>query len=267
MSEAGVANKSAFRQILNSAGFTLAEMLISLVILSAVGLGAYSIIMGVTSSQKKLEQTLERGFNSFTYKPRNIPLQPLRLGFVNKLGWLRVPSVHAFINISQAQLDWLKKGTPTDLSKVEIRGDLVNREMIVSIVSDDARLEEPVWTKCESDREVFVDCQPFKKGLSSVKLTISERAQQLAIIRLQAAWPGIPTNHPYKRSPEYTIAIPLARDCDLPIDVPGIPKYLLHNGTHILEGSPNESGCIPTFKTYHCINGLVKVTDGERFCP
>lgn len=262
-----MAIKIAFRQIANSAGFTLAEMLISLVILSAVGLGAYSIIIGVTTSQKKLERALERGFNSFTYKPRNIPLQPMRLGFVNKLGWLRVPSIHAFINPSQAELDWLRKGAPIDLANLQLRGDLVNREMSVSIVSDDARLEEPVWTKCESDREVRVECSAFARGQARVRLTISERAKQLAIFRLQAAWPGLPDNHPYKHSPEYTVAIPLARDCELATDIPGIPKFLFHNGFHVLEGRPNESGCIPKFQTYHCINGLVKVTDGERFCP
>ena len=70
-------------------------MMMSLVILSVVGLGAYAIIIGVTSSQKKLEQALERGFNSFSYKRQNVPLQPLRIGMVNRLGWMRIASPHA----------------------------------------------------------------------------------------------------------------------------------------------------------------------------
>lgn len=230
-----------------SAGFTLVEMLISLVILSVVGLGAYAIIMGVTSSQKKLEQTLERGFNSFTYKPRNIPLQPLRIGMMNKLGWMRVASRFAYLG-----------GT--------LQGDLVNRDFHFSIVSDDARLEEPVWIKCQGDKDIQVDCQPFLKGKSLVRINLGARARGQAIFRLQAEWPGLPANHPYKRSPEYTYTIPLARDCEIASNNPEAPKFLLHSGSWIENGPKLDSGCIPKFKNYHCIDGHVTVTDGERVC-
>lgn len=223
-------------------------MMMSLVILSVVGLGAYAIIIGVTSSQKKLEQTLERGFNSFSYKRRNIPLQPLRIGMMNRLGWMRVASPHAMVN-----------GV--------LQGDLVNREFGLSIVSDDARLEEPVWIKCEGDKDVKAECQPFTKGQSMLRITLGERARGFAIVRIQAEWPGLPSNHPYKRSPEYTYTIPLARDCEFMSQTPGAPKFLLHNGSWTENGPPKESGCIPTFKTYHCIDGNLKESAGERFCP
>lgn len=231
-----------------SAGFTLIEMLMSLVILSIVGLGAYAIIIGVTSSQKKLEQTLERGFNSFSYKPRNIPLQPLRIGMINRLGWMRVASPNAYVG---------------DV----LQGDLVNREFGLTIVSDDARLEEPVWVKCVGDKDIRAECSPFIKGKSLLRLTLSDRARSLAIVRLQAEWPGLPANHPYKRSPEYTYAIPIARDCDLVSEAPNAPRFLTHNGIWQENGPAKESGCVPTFKTYHCIDGVLKESAGERVCP
>jgi prepilin-type N-terminal cleavage/methylation domain-containing protein len=251
----------------NAAGFTLAEMMISLVILSAVGLGAYSVIMGVTSSQKKLEQALERGFNSFAYKPRNTPLQPLRIGFQNKLGWMRIPSVHALIDPTQEQLNWLRKGTPTDLRSLKIFGDGINRHMAVSIVSDDARLEDPVWVKCEGDQDIRVECLTFQNGQASVVVTIGARAQQLAALRLRAAWPSLPEKHPYKYSPEYSLAIPLARDCEMQTEIPKMPKFLLHNSVHRVEGPTNASGCIPKFQIYQCLNGQIKIDERERYCP
>jgi prepilin-type N-terminal cleavage/methylation domain-containing protein len=232
-------------------GFTLVEMAISLVILSVVGLGAYAIIVSVTDSQKKLEKTLERGFNSFSYKRRNIPLQPLRIGMINRLGWMRVASPNAYSN-----------GV--------LQGDLVNREFGLSIVSDDARLEEPVWVTCLGDKDIRAECSPFLKGKSMLRITLGERARGFAIVRLQAEWPGLPANHPYKRSPEYTYTIPIARDCEFVSQNPqsnDAPKFLLHNGMWQENGPPTNTGCFPTFKTYHCIDGVIKESAGERVCP
>jgi len=199
-------------------------------------------------AQLKLERAVEKGFGNFNYKPRNLPLQPLKLGFNVRPGWFRVPSPHAV------------------LENGRIAGEIVNSALYVTILSDDARLENPVWVKCEGDKEVIVDCSNFQNGKAFVSFKLSERTSGIAIARVQAEWPSLPTNHPYKRSPEYVFSTPLVRDCTLASQTPNAPKYLLHNHTFTETVPPGVEICTETFKLYSCLNGTVTVTDHQRVC-
>lgn len=229
-------------------GFTLTEIMVSLVVLSIVGLGAYTVMQSTIDAQMKLERTIEKGFGSFNYKPRNLPLQPLQLGFKMRPGWFRVVSPHAILPNGQ------------------VEGDLVNTTLTMTILSDDARLENPVWIKCEADKEVKVSCSNFQNGLSIVSFKLSERTANIALARVQAEWPSLPANHPYKRSPEYVLATPLARDCVLVTESPTAPKYLRHNNRFMETVPPGLATCTPNFKIYRCLNGSVTVTDHQRVC-
>ena len=217
-------------------------------VLSIVGLGAYTVMQSTIDAQLKLERAVEKGFGNFNYKPRNLPLQPLKLGFTVRPGWFRVPSPHAV------------------LSDGRIAGDLINTTLTVTILSDDARLENPVWIKCEGDKDVKVDCSKFENGKAFVSFKLSERTAKLAIARVQAEWPSLPATHPYKRSPEYVYTTPLTRDCPLVTQTPTAPKYLLHNNTFTETVPPGMTTCTPSFKIYTCLNGTVTVTDHQRVC-
>lgn len=199
-------------------------------------------------AQNKLERAVEKGFGKFNYKPRNLPLQPLKLGFTVRPGWFRVPSPHAV------------------LSDGRVAGDLVNTTITVTILSDDARLENPVWIKCEGDKDVKVDCSNFEGGKAFVSFRLSERAAGIALARVQAEWPSLPVNHPYKRSPVYTYTTPLSRDCPLVTQAPNAPKYLLHNNSFRENVPPGSEMCTEMFRIYTCLNGSVTVTDHQRVC-
>lgn len=229
-------------------GFTLPEIMISLVVLSIVGLGAYTVMQSTIDAQAKLERAVEKGFGSFNYKPRNLPLQPLKLGFLVRPGWFRVPSPHAV------------------LPDGAVEGDIVNTTLGITILSDDARLENPVWTKCEGDKDVKVTCSKFAEGKATVSFQLSERTAGIAIARVQAEWPSLPANHPYKRSPEYVFTTPLSRDCPLITETPTAPKYLLHNHFFLESVPADAKTCTEKFKVYRCLNGKVTVHDHEKVC-
>ncbi len=229
-------------------GFTLTEMVVSLVVLSIVGLGAYSVMQSSIGAQLKLERTVEKGFGSFNFKPRNLPLQPLKLGFTVRPGWFRVPSTHAVLPDGQ------------------ILGDLVVRSLGITILGDDARLENPVWIKCEGDNTVIVNCSKFENGKATVTFKLNDRTPSMAIARVQAEWPSLPSNHPYKRSPEYVYTTPLSRDCPLTTQTPNAPKYLLHNNWFIESVPPGLSTCTEAFRVYVCYNGIVTATEHQRVC-
>ncbi len=229
-------------------GFTLPEILISLVVLSIVGLGAYTVMQSTIDAQIKLERAVEKGFGSFNYKPRNLPLQPLKLGFKVRPGWFRIPSPHAI------------------LPNGKVEGDLVNTTLTMTILSDDARLENPVWVKCESDKEVNVQCGKFENGIAMVSFKLTERTSGIAIARVQAEWPSLPVNHPYKRSPEYILTTPLARDCGLVTETKDAPKYLRHGNIFMETVPPGSTMCTVNFKIYRCLNGTVTVNDHQRVC-
>lgn len=229
-------------------GFTLPEILISLVVLSIVGLGAYTVMQSTIDAQFKLERAVEKGFGSFNYKARNLPLQPLKLGFSVRPGWFRVPSPHAI------------------LPNGKVFGDIVNTTLGVTILSDDARLENPVWIKCEADKGLLVECSKFEQGRARVKFILSERTAGIAIARVQAEWPSLPEGHPYKRSPEYIYTTPLARDCAFSSQATNAPKFLLHNHVFVENVPAEATTCTPTYKIYSCLNGTITVTDHQRAC-
>ena len=171
-------------------------------------------------AQMKLERTIEKGFGSFNYKPRNLPLQPLKLGFKVRPGWFRIPSPHAY----------LPNG------------------------------------KVEGDKEVKVTCSKFQNGAATVSFQMTERTSGIAMARVHAEWPSLPAAHPYKRSPEYILKTPLARDCPFVIETPTAPKYLRHNNTFMESVPPSAPNCTANFKIYRCLNGTVTVTDHQRMC-
>ncbi len=229
-------------------GFTLPEILISLVVLSIVGLGAYTVMQSTLDAQFKLERTIEKGFGKFNYVAGNIPLQPLRIGFTDRLGWFRVLSPHAI------------------LSNGRIIGDPASTTLSVAVLGDDAKLENPVWIKCEGDKAVKVECTKFTNGEAKVIFTLNDKTAALAIARVQAEWPSLPASHPFKRSPEYVYTTPLARDCELISGDPTAPKFLMHNGVLTETVPPGQQACTPSFKLYACLNGNIKVTDHQRVC-